>query len=77
MTEEQVKNLSGSKKLAITLGSGLTAGVAAAVLSQVSFSAPDCICMVYIIIKHLLICLDSLPIRCFLKSIEDMDRKGQ
>lgn len=35
MTEEQLKNMTGTTKFAINLGSGLTAGVAAAVLSQV------------------------------------------
>lgn len=35
MSEEQVKNMSGSAKFAVNLGSGLTAGVAAAILSQV------------------------------------------
>lgn len=36
MTEEEKANLSGMKKLGIDLGSGITAGAAAAVLSHVS-----------------------------------------
>ncbi|KAF8319428.1 mitochondrial carrier, partial [Clavulina sp. PMI_390] len=34
MTEEQLRNMTGTTKLGINLASGLTAGVAAAVLSQ-------------------------------------------
>jgi len=34
MTEEQQANLSATSKFALNLGSGLTAGVAAAILSQ-------------------------------------------
>lgn len=36
MTEEKKKSLSGPSKFSISLGSGIIAGFAAAVLSQVS-----------------------------------------
>jgi solute carrier family 25 phosphate transporter 3 len=38
MTEEQKKSLSGAAKFSISLGSGVIAGFAAAVLSHVSSS---------------------------------------
>jgi solute carrier family 25 phosphate transporter 3 len=40
MTEEQKKSLSGPSKFGISLGSGVIAGFAAAVLSHVSSAFP-------------------------------------
>jgi len=46
MTEEEKANLGGMKKLGIDLGSGITAGAAAAILSHVSprsrLAVPSC-----------------------------------
>lgn len=65
MTEEEVKNMSGSKKFVVNLGSGLTAGVAAAVLSQVrllpiffegrSSEATLDLCFGYAACRHLIV----------------------
>jgi solute carrier family 25 phosphate transporter 3 len=45
MSPETKENLSGTSKVGITLGSGVIAGFAAAILSHVSNDIPDIVCL--------------------------------
>jgi hypothetical protein len=65
MSPETKANLGPVQNLSITLGSGIVAGFAAAILSHVNFHSFSC---------HLFHQADitSLPIHCYLRSTRDM-----